>query len=232
MTRSHLLLASTGWLAFAIAMGQAHEPDAIAGDAGTTGPAEPTGAGPGCPADFAPAGGDGVVDVVDLLALLAQWGACPTCTDAAEPNDVCTSTHALATVESSGANQTLEWAGSTLLAGDIDLFVFDADETDGTCSCCDAPFCMDEDYLVTVTLAVPGTATGSLVFRVGTSCTTNTAGAVAVAPGATGSISFWVDGACGSVDTYTRHILVAGANATVSSCDAYTLTYSFVPGCQ
>lgn len=33
----------------------------------------------GCPADLAPAGGDGIVDVLDLLALLGAWGPCPGC---------------------------------------------------------------------------------------------------------------------------------------------------------
>jgi 6-phosphogluconolactonase (cycloisomerase 2 family) len=30
-----------------------------------------------CPGDIAPAGGDGMVDISDLLALLAAWGPCP-----------------------------------------------------------------------------------------------------------------------------------------------------------
>jgi hypothetical protein len=34
-------------------------------------------AGAPCPADVAPPGGDGVVNVPDLLALLAAWGSCP-----------------------------------------------------------------------------------------------------------------------------------------------------------
>jgi len=32
-----------------------------------------------CPADVAPPGGDGTVDVLDLLAVLAAWGDCPGC---------------------------------------------------------------------------------------------------------------------------------------------------------
>ncbi len=226
MPRSRFLIV-LGCLAFAVAVVPTHGPGASARNAAPSG-----GAGPACSADFAPAGGDGVVDVIDLLALLAQWGACPSCTDTAEPNDKCANAHLLGTVESSGPNQTLEWAGSTLLAGDVDLYFFDSDETDGTCSCCDVPFCTDEDYFLTVTLAVPGSATGSLVFRVTPSCTTNPTGAVAVAPGDAVSISLWLDGACGAADTYTRHVLVTGANATVTSCDPYTLTYSLVPGCK
>lgn len=36
-----------------------------------------SGCSPSCPADVSPAGGDGVVDVVDFLAVLASWGSCP-----------------------------------------------------------------------------------------------------------------------------------------------------------
>ncbi len=32
---------------------------------------------PPCLVDIAPSGGDGLVDVSDLLALLASWGECP-----------------------------------------------------------------------------------------------------------------------------------------------------------
>jgi hypothetical protein len=36
-----------------------------------------SGCSPSCPADIAPVGGDGVVNVVDFLALIATWGTCP-----------------------------------------------------------------------------------------------------------------------------------------------------------
>jgi hypothetical protein len=34
---------------------------------------------PTCPADIAPSGGNGVVDVDDLLAVINSWGACAAC---------------------------------------------------------------------------------------------------------------------------------------------------------
>jgi hypothetical protein len=40
---------------------------------GSKGPITPT-----CPADIAPPGGDGVVNVNDLLAVINSWGPCPT----------------------------------------------------------------------------------------------------------------------------------------------------------
>ncbi len=36
-----------------------------------------SGCSPSCPADIAPIGGDGVVGIVDFLAVLAAWGTCP-----------------------------------------------------------------------------------------------------------------------------------------------------------
>ena len=32
-----------------------------------------------CPADIAPTGGNGIVDVDDLLAVINAWGACESC---------------------------------------------------------------------------------------------------------------------------------------------------------
>jgi hypothetical protein len=41
---------------------------------------------PTCPADIAPSGGNGLVDVDDLLAVINTWGACPGCvSDIAPP---------------------------------------------------------------------------------------------------------------------------------------------------
>ena len=231
MNRSHIVIALSGWCVFGISVLPRYEQAAIA-EAGQLPPPVAAAVGVGCTADIEPPGGDCQVNVTDLLALLSQWGACNIAPDSAEPNDTCPSVHTLAAVGSTVGDQTQEWAASTLSAGDIDLFVFDANETDASCSCCDL-FCLDEDYLVTVTLAVPATATGSYVFRVDEACTTSTAGALAVAPGLSESISFWVDGDCtGPQDSYTRFILVAGIDGTVSSCDSYTLTYTFIPGCQ
>jgi hypothetical protein len=126
----------------------------------------------------------------------------------------------------------VQWTSSTLSAGELDLYVFTATENDATCSCCDQ-FCLDEDYLIEVTLAVPVTATGSLVFKIGSACTTSTVGAVEVAPGGSSTLSIWLDGDCtGMPNSYTRHVLVAGADGTVSSCEPYTLTYAMTPGCE
>src|SRR5258705_7721289 len=36
-----------------------------------------TEAGPSCPADIAPPGGNGTVNVDDLLAVITSWGPCP-----------------------------------------------------------------------------------------------------------------------------------------------------------
>jgi hypothetical protein len=35
--------------------------------------------GPACPADIAPAGGNGAIDVDDLLAVINAWGPCSGC---------------------------------------------------------------------------------------------------------------------------------------------------------
>lgn len=184
----------------------------------------------GCDADIAPSGGNGVVDVVDLLALLAQWGPCPDCDDNAEPNDSCGNVFTLPSLASSGPNQNRVWSTSTLLEGDVDLYRIDANETDSSCSCCDQ-FCFDEDYLVQISLAVPGDATGSYRFGVGLTCTTSPTATELVVPGSTGAIAFWIDGGCPEVDDFTFYVLVTG-DGSAASCLPYTLTYSFTPGCQ
>jgi hypothetical protein len=38
-------------------------------------PASPV--SPACPEDIVPEGGDGLVDVNDLLRIIGAWGACP-----------------------------------------------------------------------------------------------------------------------------------------------------------
>lgn len=41
-----------------------------------------------CPMDIAPPGGDGVINVSDLLLVIAHWGPCPDCVADANGDDV------------------------------------------------------------------------------------------------------------------------------------------------
>lgn len=184
-----------------------------------------------CTADIEPLGGDNTIDVLDLLVVLASWGSCGFCPDSHEPNDNCARSSSLPLIGSSDGGETLQRYG-TIMREDMDLFTLNARETDNTCGCCDT-FCTDEDFEIRVSLAVPLSASGPLLFQVNETCTSDLVGEVSVAPGLSETISIWVDGTCSiNPDTYTRYILVTGADPSIISCDSYTLTYSFIPGCQ
>lgn len=70
MSRAHLTLSLAGWFLFiALALLIAISDRA---------PAALSKPGPTCVEDIAPPGGDGQVDVIDLLAIINAWGLCPS----------------------------------------------------------------------------------------------------------------------------------------------------------
>jgi hypothetical protein len=180
---------------------------------------------PSCIADVVQ---DCVVNVDDLLAVIGAWGSCPACpADPGEPgNNLCDGY----SVPSIGSNQTLGWSSSNLgVAGDQDYFRIHMNETDGSCSCCDF-WCFDEDFKLTVTLAVPASADGAYELCISTSCSSFT-NCVSIAPGLSASRELVLDGSCPDVNEFNAQVRVRALSANAVDCAPYTLTYTFTPGC-
>ena len=186
-------------------------------------------AGPSCPADIAPAGGDGVVNVDDLLMVINAWGVCatlPPCgSDQFEPNEDCKTYKTLATV---GSDATVTYPSLALESPDaVDLYRINATETDSSCGCGAG---LDEDYKLVVTLTVPADAPGPVEFCNGSSCAGVEQFCTLVQPGQSVSHTWTLDGACGppTTDSYSLYTRIrAGIGG---DCTPYQLSYFFDAG--
>lgn len=146
--------------------------------------------------------------------------------DGFEPNGDCASFRTLAGV---GSDQTQTYSAMTVYAsGDVDVYRFQASETDSTCGC--GVFSTDEDYNLDVTLTVPAGA-GSYELCVNAAGCSFTAGdCFVVAAGSSQTVRIFLDGSCSGTDTYTPYIRVRGSGAPGFECRPYTLTYFFDAG--
>ena len=145
--------------------------------------------------------------------------------DSYEPNNDCGTYRTLATV---GSNQTLTVTPTLYPSGDVDYYRINAMETDSSCACCDT-FCTDEDYRLTVTLAVPAGA-GSYQFCIDMGCGTVSNNCITVNGGTSGNWQWNLDGACPGIDAYSIYVRVSPGNAPAMSCSTYTLSYNLTSG--
>jgi hypothetical protein len=144
--------------------------------------------------------------------------------DTFEPNPDCGSFAVLSNV---GSDQTRSYSTMTVYAsGDVDVYRFQASETDSSCAC--GPFSFDEDYNLDVTLTVPVNA-GSyeLCTNVG-SC--SFASCVTVSAGTSQTLRVLLDGDCTVTDNYNAYVRVRGVGSPGFECVPYTLTYLFDAG--
>lgn len=99
-------------------------------------------------------------------------------------------------------------------------------ETDNSCAC-GFPY-SDEDYEMQVTLTVP-VGGGSYQLCEGTTCGVWHS-CLTVAAGTSGTIRFFLDGACPGTDSYSFHVRVVGSGAPGYECRPYALSYTFDAG--
>jgi len=145
--------------------------------------------------------------------------------DGFEPNGSCGGTASLPQV---GSDQAVTVNATLYAAGDVDVYLIRAMETDSSCACCDF-FCTDEDYRLTVTLTVPAGA-GSYSFCASTVGTCDQANCQSVVAGTNQSWIYQLDGACGVSDAYQVFVTVLPGAAPGYECRPYALAYKFDSG--
>jgi hypothetical protein len=147
--------------------------------------------------------------------------------DGYEPNNSCTS---FMTLPQIGSSQTLTQNPTLYPSGDVDYFRIPAVETDSTCSCCDGFFCTDEDFRLTVTLTVPPGA-GSYQFCTAPTCDQVANNCQVVSAGTSQTWTYNLDGSCPAIDSYSIFVRISAWTSPGFSCQPYTLSYNFLPGC-
>jgi hypothetical protein len=148
--------------------------------------------------------------------------------DSREPNGSCASVNSLPGI---GSGQTQTVGMVTIYGqGDNDYYKIHASETDSSCECCNWQ-CTDEDYRLSVTLAVPVGAGSYILCTQAGVCNDSAWGCTEVLAGTSATRFHDFDGACPDGDSYDLFVRVYGDNGPAYECLPYTLTYSFTPGC-
>lgn len=146
--------------------------------------------------------------------------------DGQEENNTCLNARTLTSV---GSDQTRTVSNLTVYpAGDFDFFHITANETDNTCSCSFPS--LDEDYQFSATITVPiGAGSYELCSNI-VSCSSFT-NCITVDEGQQGTLSFFLDGACGPTpESYDIFLRVRGSQSPAFECSPYTLSYNFDAG--
>lgn len=213
-----------------------------------------------CPPDIAPPGGNGVVNVDDLLAVITTWGPCPApcpvyCNADINHNCAVTVDDLLAvitgwgacpctpdafepdndcshvsTLATVGSDQTQTYSNMNL-AGLGDVDFYRLPCHETDSTCyCGFPY-TDEDYIIKVTLSVPASAAGPYQFCMNVNtCSWPSGYCFNVAPGTSLMLSIQVDGSCPGEDNYDAYVRISPTVPSANECVNYTLTYFFDAG--
>ena len=191
-----------------------------------------------CPPDVAPPGGDGTVNVTDLLAVIGAWGSCPgSCPPAcaADVNSDCSvnvtdllaviggwgpcpcvndpyepnpDCNTVRTLNGLGSDQTLTYTTMTL-SSTTDADYYRIHCTESDNTCYCGTVSFDEDYIMKVTLTVPVSAAGPYEFCMNANtCNFPTGYCFSVAPGTSQMLSLNLDGNCSPGQTDSYDIYV------------------------
>jgi hypothetical protein len=214
-----------------------------------------------CPPDVAPAQGNGMVNIDDLLTVINGWGSCaqpcpPHC--AADVTQNCTvniddllavinawgncpctltqyepndSCATLTTLQTVGSNQMVSITNSAL-ASTSDVDYFKFQCQETDATCS----CCDGGFCLDEDYRVTVTLTvpaGGPAYQlcVTTNCSQLAGTCVSVPAGTTGQRMVVLDGACGGTVDAYDMFVRISALAAVTTCQPYQLQYQFEPGC-